>query len=344
VLKILNSDPDRFFFPTDFHRWPRELEPLHAGAVAIPGRFPEIAAELDGYLQAGSELVDDVAWMKRILTCTSPPAARAGHDPGPRDRQQIPPALSAPAGSSTLGPVRSICRNPLVVIPAFNEAASLPGVVVELSQQRPDLPILVVDDASDDGSGELLPTLDVRWLELGQHLGIGGAVRAGLRYARLQGHDTVVRLDADGQHIPDEIEHLLQALGDSDAVVGSRNRGVQGYVPSPGRRLVQRALAFALTRITRQPVTDPTSGFWAFGPRAVALLADHYPRGYSEPELRLFLHRNGLRVVEAPTKMRERRGGRSTLTLRRAIVALATTALVMVVVPLRGTVRTAGDA
>ena len=234
--------------------------------------------------------------------------------------------------------------HPLVVIPAFNEAASLPGVVDELRQHRPDLPILVVDDASTDGSGDLLPSLEVQRLQLGQHLGIGGAMRAGLRWARFKGHDTVVRLDADGQHMAGQIQVLLESLADSDAVVGSRYGGVQGYASSPGRRLVQHVLAIALARITKQSVTDSTSGFWAFGPRALALLGDHYPRGYSEPELRLFLHRNGLKVVEAPTEMRERLGGRSTITLRRALVALATTALVMIVVPLRGTVRTAHDA
>jgi glycosyltransferase involved in cell wall biosynthesis len=231
-----------------------------------------------------------------------------------------------------------------VVIPARNEAASLPALIDELHQQHPDLPVLVVDDASTDGSGALLPSLGVCWLQMGQHLGIGGAVRAGLRWARLQGHDTVVRLDADGQHMPEQIDHLVLPLAQSDAVVGSRYLGVGGYSSPAGRRLLQRALAIPLTRITGQPVTDPTSGFWAFGPRAVALLADHYPRGYSEPELRLFLHRNGLCVVEAPVKMQERRDGRSTITLRRALVALAVTALVMVVAPLRGAVRSSGDA
>ena len=66
--------------------------------------------------------------------------------------------------------------------------------------------------------------------------------------------------------------------------------------------------------ITRRTVTDPTSGFWALGPRAVALLAEHHPGGYPEPELHLFLSRNAMRVVEVEVQWRARLHGRSSLT------------------------------
>lgn len=234
----------------------------------------------------------------------------------------------------------------IAVIPAHDEAASLPAVVAGLRRLHPGLDILVVDDASTDGTSDLLPSLGVRWLTLAQQVGVGGAVRAGLRYARGLGYRQALRLDGDGQHLPEHLDRLLEPLreGRADAVVGSRFQSPSGYRASLARRLVHRALGFCLSRLTRRPVTDPTSGFWAFGPAALQVLGDHYPKGYSEPELLLFLARNGLTVVEVPVQMRDRQNGRSSLTLPRALLALARTGLVMIVVPLRRAVAGRGRA
>ena len=94
-----------------------------------------------------------------------------------------------------------------------------------------------------------------------------------------------------------------------------------------------------LTILTRGRVTDPTSGLWAFGPQALAVLAEHHPSGYPEPELRLFLSRNQLRVVEIPVTMRERPAGQTSLTARRTTAAMARLIIHLLVVPLRGAVR-----
>ncbi len=228
----------------------------------------------------------------------------------------------------------------IAVIPAHNEAANLPAVVGGLRRLHPELDVMIVDDASTDGTSDLLPTLGVRWLTLAQQVGVGGAVRAGLRHARGLGYRLAVRLDGDGQHLPEQLDRLLAPLreGQADAVVGSRFQAPSGYQAPLSRRLVHRTLALCLTRITGRPVTDPTSGLWAFGPAALQVLGDHYPKGYSEPELLLFLVRNELVVLEVPVQMGDRLTGRSSLTSARALLALARTGLAMIVVPLRRTV------
>ena len=104
------------------------------------------------------------------------------------------------------------------------------------------------------------------------------------------------------------------------------------------RRVAQRGLAFALSTITGRPVTDATSGFCAFGPRALRLLTAHHPGGYPEVELRLLLHRHGLTVREVPIQQRPRLAGQTTLTPGRLVVAAARIALAIALTPLRGIV------
>jgi glycosyltransferase involved in cell wall biosynthesis len=230
----------------------------------------------------------------------------------------------------------------LCVIPAHNEAANLGLVLSELRTWRPALDVLVVDDGSTDGTRELLMRLGVRHLAFRERRGIGGAMRAGLKYAARAGFDAIVRIDGDGQHRADQIGRLIAPLEKrtADVVLGSRY--VRSELPSDDRSLAQRALAAGLSALTRAKVTDPTSGFCAVGPRALGLLAEHHPTGYPEPELRLFLSRNALRVVEVAVQTRPRLSGRTSLTPRRLAAAIARVALAMLIVPLRARVGEAG--
>ena len=158
------------------------------------------------------------------------------------------------------------------MIPAHNEAESLPSVVAELRACAPHLDLLVVDDGSTDGTATLLPGLDVRWLRLPDRMGVGSAMRAGLRYAARLGYQAVVRVDGDGQHRADEIERLLTPIctDAADVVLGSRYTSRDGGEPRGVSRLTRRVLGWCISALTGRRVTDPTSGFCALGARAIA--------------------------------------------------------------------------
>jgi hypothetical protein len=232
--------------------------------------------------------------------------------------------------------------NVLALIPARNEAGSLPAVIASLHAAQPDIQILVVDDESSDATGRLAASLGVEHLRLCEHLGVGGAIRAGLRYALRRGFDVVVRVDGDGQHPAGEIDRLIAPIliGQADAVVGSRFGDTSGYQTPPGlRRTGQRVVAAWVSAASGVRVTDATSGFWAFGTRAIRLLAAEHPAGYPEPELLLLLARSGLKVAEVPVRMNPRVAGQTSLTAGRLGLACAITALALIVTPLRQTAK-----
>jgi hypothetical protein len=238
----------------------------------------------------------------------------------------------------------------LALIPAHNEASNLPSVVKELRTCCPMMDVLVVDDGSTDDTAGVLDALECQWLRFPERMGIGSAVRAGLRYASRMGYGLAVRLDGDGQHCAGDIEQLVAPLrnGYADVVLGSRYIDINAAAAeglwrgegSGSERVPLRLLAGCLSALTGKPVTDPTSGFCAFGPRAIRLLAEHHPTGYPEPELRLFLSRNQLRVSEVAVLARPRLAGRTSLTPVRVIGAGARVLLALVIEPLRAIVRT----
>jgi glycosyltransferase involved in cell wall biosynthesis len=228
----------------------------------------------------------------------------------------------------------------LVIVPAHNEADCLPAVVAEMRATMPGVSLLVVDDGSVDDTPAVLAAHGVDSLRLLQRVGLGTAVRAGLCRAASLGYETVVRIDGDGQHDARDITAIAGPVlrGEADVVIGTRYATHRSGAAGALRGVAKRGLAFVLSAITGRPVTDATSGFCAFGPRALRLLTAHHPRGYPEVELRLLLHRHGLTVCEVPIQQRPRFAGRTTLTPGRMVVAAARIALAIALTPLRGIV------
>lgn len=272
-----------------------------------------------------THLVRDAAWAWAIVVWFGRRAVRRPGRPAdsmPRVARRRP---HAPAGPT------------LVLIPAYNEARSLPAVVEDIRRELPRADILIINDGSTDATAALLPQLGTEWLTLPQRIGVGGALRAGVRYARRRGYACVARMDGDGQHRARDLARLLHIVhgGVADAVVGSRYVRRRSTRAASPRHAGVRALAALLSLLTRTRVTDPTSGLWVFGPHAIPLLARHHPGGYPEPELRLLLCRQRLVVRELPIRARDRHAGRTSLTPRRAVIAAARTILALLVLPLR---------
>jgi glycosyltransferase involved in cell wall biosynthesis len=203
----------------------------------------------------------------------------------------------------------------LVIIPALNEARSLPDVAAGLSAHVPGMDVVVVDDGSSDSTAEVARRLGFRVLELPVNLGIGGAVQTGYLWAARHGYEVAVQLDGDGQHDPADLPALLGPIerGEADLVVGSRFIAREGFQSTGARRLGIRWLSLLLRVRAGARVTDPTSGLRAAGPRAIGLFAASYPSDYPEPEAVSLASRAGLGVTEVPARMRPRIHGASSI-------------------------------
>jgi glycosyltransferase involved in cell wall biosynthesis len=209
----------------------------------------------------------------------------------------------------------------LIIIPAYNEEESLPGVIQDLRKHIPEADILVVDDGSRDRTADIARQAGVSVTSLPFNLGIGGAMQAGYKYAFEKEYDVAIQVDGDGQHAPKEIRKLFENLikNGNDMTIGSRFLGGSEYRASLMRRVGIAILSMVVSVLIRQKVTDPTSGFRAASRKAIQLFTLDYPQDYPEPEVLVLLSRNGLKIEEVPVKIEQRSFGESSITNIRAI-------------------------
>jgi glycosyltransferase involved in cell wall biosynthesis len=212
-----------------------------------------------------------------------------------------------------------------VVLPAFNEEDALPQLLRELRGAVPGALLAVVDDGSTDATAARArqARADIV-LSLPYNSGVGAALRTGLLAARRLGVAAAVQCDADGQHPPEAIPTLVAGLESADIVIGARFAGVGEYRVRGPRAWAMRLLSFAMSRVHGTRLTDVTSGFRAFGPRAQAALARHLPAQYLGDTVEaLMLARDyGLKVSQVGVAMRPRQGGQASAHPGRAALYL----------------------
>ncbi len=202
----------------------------------------------------------------------------------------------------------------LLIIPAFNEAGAIEGVINAVRGSFVG-DIAVIDDGSEDETAALARAAGAAVLQHPCNLGIGAAVQTGFLYGLQGGYDIVVRQDGDGQHDPAQIPRLLAVLAAdaADIVVGSRFLAREGYQSTWVRRMGIFVLG-VVSRLVGAHITDPTSGYWAVNRRALAVLAHSHPDDYPETEALVMASRAGCRVAEVPVIMYARIAGTSSIS------------------------------
>jgi glycosyltransferase involved in cell wall biosynthesis len=196
----------------------------------------------------------------------------------------------------------------LIVIPAYNEQGRLKRVVEDVHRSLPHADVLVVDDGSSDGTAKEALAAGARLLSLPVNLGYGAALQAGYKYAVRRGYPLVGQIDADGQHKAEHFGALLEHLGnhDVDVVIGSRFLDGDGhYRPARARKLGMALFGSIASAVTRQSVSDPTSGFQVMrGSVAQFFCSEVYPTDYPDADILILLHRSGFKIGEVGVQMR----------------------------------------
>jgi dolichol-phosphate mannosyltransferase len=234
----------------------------------------------------------------------------------------------APRGAREIEPV-------LVVIPTYNERENLGPILDRLHKVLPDVHVLVVDDGSPDGTGELADERaaaneNVHVMHRTEKAGLGAAYIAGFRWGLAREYNTIVEMDADGSHAPEDLPRLLDAVGDADLAIGSRYVPGGAVVNWPLKRQVLSRGANVYSQLALGMGTrDITAGFRAYRRPVLEKLAldEVNSHGYCfQIDLTIRTAEAGFEIVEVPITFTEREIGESKMDgsiIREAFLRVA---------------------
>ncbi|MFE1336447.1 MULTISPECIES: glycosyltransferase family 2 protein [unclassified Streptomyces] len=220
----------------------------------------------------------------------------------------------------------------LIIMPAWNEADGVADVIKEVHATLPGADVLVVDDGSTDETAAVARAAGATVLKLPYNLGVGGAMRAGYKYAHDREYDVAIQVDADGQHDPRNVPELLARLdAGADLVMGARFAGTGEYQARGPRRWAMLVLAFWLSRMARTRLTDVTSGFRASNRDLIDVFARWYPVEYlgDTVESTIAVIRAGYRVEQVPVAMRPRTTGTPSQSPLKATLYLGRIGMIL---------------
>jgi len=206
----------------------------------------------------------------------------------------------------------------LAMIPAYNEADNIIQVVRELQEKCPSFDYVVINDGSTDATRKICKANQINFLDLPVNVGLAGAIRAGMKYANFYNYDYAIQIDGDGQHCPEYISSMLQAMQktDADIVIGSRFKTERK--PVTMRMIGSQLITFAILLTTRKYIGDVTSGMRLFNKKMIKRFG--YQMNYQpEPDTLAYLLNRGVHIEEVQVTMRERQGGTSYLGILNSI-------------------------
>jgi len=222
----------------------------------------------------------------------------------------------------------------LICIPTYDEASNILRLVERVHEAAPDADVLVIDDASPDGTGDLVRNRMLKDARLEimarpAKLGLGTAYMAGFAYGLQHGYTSVLTMDSDFSHPPERIPALIAAVaGGAHLSVGSRyvpGGAIRGW--APGRRVLSATANFVARRLLRLRTHDCTGGFRCYSLRALQFLVTQPLRssGYSAlVELLTRCERAGLTIVEVPITFTDRTLGQSKISRQEIFRAMLT--------------------
>lgn len=212
----------------------------------------------------------------------------------------------------------------LIIVPSYREEANIVRVLQGLEKYVPNIDVLIIIDGSKDLTEEIVSFNDYDSLVHPFNLGYGVAIQTGYKYAVKNGYDVVVQIDGDGQHDPSFVKPMLSALesSGSDVVIGSRFLKGGSYDVPITRKIGIRLFSKIASFITRQKITDSTSGFQALNRRAFNFFSkvDNFPYDYPDADTIITLIFARFKVKEIPVIMYDRMNGKSMTTGLKTII------------------------
>lgn len=202
-------------------------------------------------------------------------------------------------------------RRTLIIMPAWNEQEAIGATIRELRRAVPGFDLLVVNDGSRDRTAEIARAEGAIVLDLPYNLGVGGAMRAGYKFARRFGYDRAIQVDADGQHDPSDVQRVLDGLDRANISIGARFAEEGDYEAHGPRRWAMVMLAGIVGRLSRTRLTDVTSGFRAADRTAIEQYCRYFPAEYLGDTIDSLVVavRSGLTVTQIGVSMRPRQAG-----------------------------------